>query len=204
MSLNALMKSDQVKSSLSGFLGGAAGGALVSAFTKKKSAKKLLKAGGLVTLGGVVWSAYQSYQSRSNSSPSHTQIVKQDIAAATAERAPCVSDMALFRAMAAAAFADGHIDQAESDKIWQSAVEHGLEGEALNRFAMMLKHPRSMAEVLADANDTESKLEVYAASALVIDDACASGKRYMEKLKLALDLPAPLLASVDHRLKHAD
>jgi uncharacterized membrane protein YebE (DUF533 family) len=49
-------------SPLTGLLGGAAGGALITAFANKKSARKLLKAGGLVALGGVAWHAYRSYK----------------------------------------------------------------------------------------------------------------------------------------------
>lgn len=53
MPINSLLKSDQAKNALTGFLGVATGGALVSAFTNNKSAKKLLKTGGLMALGGV-------------------------------------------------------------------------------------------------------------------------------------------------------
>ena len=62
MPLDNLLKSPQAKTAMTGFLGGAAGGAVMSALTGKKSAKKLLKAGGLVALGGVAWSAYQKYR----------------------------------------------------------------------------------------------------------------------------------------------
>ena len=63
MPIDKLVKGISGNTAVTGALSGAAGGALVSALTGNKSAKKLLKAGGLVAVGGLAWQAYQSYQS---------------------------------------------------------------------------------------------------------------------------------------------
>ena len=203
MPIDTLLKSDQAKSALNGFLGGAAGGAVVSAFTNKKSAKKLLKTGGLVALGGVAWSAYQKYR---DNGEAPTAQGPQDEPVATAYEQPnvpaqaCLSEQALFRAMAAAAFADGHIDEEEQSKIWQQALDAGVEGQALTNLDALLKNPPGLADIVAEATDMASKLEIYTASVLVIDDTCADGAAYISRLKTALALPLPLTDAVDARL----
>ena len=62
MAINELLSGMKGNGALNGALGGVAGGALVSAFTNKKSARTLLKTGGLLAVGGVAWQAYSSYR----------------------------------------------------------------------------------------------------------------------------------------------
>ena len=208
MPIDSLLRSPQAKSALNGFLGGAAGGAMVSAFTNKKSAKKLLKAGGLVALGGVAWSAYQKYRDGAEVAPqsdSNATPLPQPTAysGSTAPEASCLSESTLFRAMAAAAHADGHIDTAEQNKIWQEALDAGVDGDALNNLETLLQQPPTVEDVLAEATNMESKLEIYTASALVIDDSCEQGLRYLDHLKHKLGLPGALTNAVDARIAQA-
>ena len=203
MPIDALVNSDKAKTALNGFLGGAAGGALVSAFTNKKSAKKLLKAGGLVALGGVAWSAYKKYKD-SNPAPNQAgEVLPAERIAYESESEPkmvCLSETTLFRAMAAAAFADGHIDQSEQNRIWEQALEAGIEGEALNNLEHLINDPPTLSDVVVEATDMESKLEIYTASVLVVDETCAKGASYLEDLKSQLRLPAALTNAVDARV----
>lgn len=202
MPIDTLLKSSSTKNALNGFLGGAAGGALVSAFTNKKSAKKLLKAGGLVALGGVAWSAYKKYQDHSNQA--HDAAVTSHTTAYESEQPPmraCLSEGAMFRAMAAAAYADGHIDKQEQNRIWQEALEIGVEGESLNNLEALLANPPGVGEVISEAHTLEEKLEIYAASVLVIDADSAPGASYVADLKDRLKLPDPLTTAVDAKVR---
>ncbi len=199
MPIDALLRSDKAKSTLNGFLGGAAGGALVSALTNNKSAKKLLKTGGLVALGGVAWSAYQKYRSSGEVTEDAVVLDPEDYQRTEKPSVSCLSETVLFRAMAAAAYADGHLDAEEQNKIWQCAIDNGIEGEALDNLERLLRHPPRIDQVVADASDMQSKLEIYTASKLVIDDQCIEAREYLSDLKQRLNLPAALIEAVDAR-----
>ncbi len=191
MPIDQLLKSDTARNTLTGFLGGAAGGALVSAISNKKSAKKLLKAGGLVALGGIAWSAVQKYREQSNTP------INIHEPPARPEALPR-NGLLLLRAMIAAAYADGHLTETEQSRIWQRAIDEGLSGSALSELEHLLLKPPAMMDVVHDATDLESRLEVYGASLTAIDEHCAAGRIYLEDLAVALRLPTPLVAAM-HR-----
>ncbi|MFT4821426.1 MAG: uncharacterized membrane protein YebE (DUF533 family), partial [Candidatus Azotimanducaceae bacterium] len=86
MPFEALLNSAQGKTALTGALSGAAGGALVSALTGNKSAKKLLKAGGLIAVGGIAMKAWQVYSGR-DADPSIAHAAAPTAAAAPAAAA---------------------------------------------------------------------------------------------------------------------
>ena len=199
MPLDNLLKSPQAKTAMTGFLGGAAGGAVMSALTGKKSAKKLLKAGGLVALGGVAWSAYQQYKDGTPAGvePGSEQVVLQAPSQNALEHVAEETPLPLFQAMVAAANADGHLTESEQTRIWQKAMDVGVDGTALNALDSLLKNPPSMSEVVASANTMDEKLELYTASLLAIDDGCAAGRAYLDQLGPALGLPKPLISAVE-------
>ena len=205
MPIDALLKSKNSQSALSGFLGGAAGGAVISALTNKKSAKKLLKTGGLVALGGVAWHAYQRYRDGGNDAvaASPEPVQPATLAAPTPADASVLPNTGaaeqrstrLLLAMIAAAYADGHLTEEEQNKVWQRAVDDGLSGKALGELEAALKRPPDVADILHGVDGLEAKLEVYTASLLTIDEACPAGARYLEELAQRLALPAPLVAA---------
>jgi uncharacterized membrane protein YebE (DUF533 family) len=201
MPLDSLLKSTSAQSALSGFLGGAAGGTVMSALTNKKSAQKLLKTGGLVALGGVAWHAFQRYRDYSSSAAASVDVEQPLPAAGLAASEPVNSRVAgnhLIRAMIGAAYADGHLTQQEQTKIWQRALEQGLAGPALTELEHMLKEPPSLDEIVRDMSTLDEKLEIYAASLLAIDEGCSAGKKHLKNLAAALQLPQPLVDAV-HR-----
>ncbi len=199
MPIDKLLQSSNAQAALSGAVGGAAGGALISAFTNKKSAKKLLKAGGLVALGGVAWKAFQSYQNKAaatQNTPAATpvpQLSQEQFESAPDN--PRVNNL-LLEAMIAAAYADGHLTDLEQRRIWQSAVDQGVPPAALAALQDMLNQPKPVAELVSQADDLATKIEVYTASLAVLDSQCAAGRAYLENLGGALELPAPLLQAL--------
>ncbi len=193
MPIEQLLKSDTTRNTLSGFLGGAAGGALISAISNKKPAKKLLKAGGLVALGGIAWSAVQKYREQTN-----TPVDIHEPPARPESRPR--DGLLLLRAMIAAANADGHLTDAEQSRIWQHAIDEGLSGPALSELEHLLLKPPAMMDIVHNATNLESRLEVYSASLAAIDENCAPGRLYLEDLAVALRLPTPLIAAIHRRV----
>jgi uncharacterized membrane protein YebE (DUF533 family) len=195
---------------ITGALSGAAGGALVTAFTNKKSATKLLKAGGLVAVGGLAYKAYQSYrgslqQSNDGAAPAPAQptqaqalpeLTQQDFATVVDSNHNANTTSLIIQAMIAAAHADGHLSEAEQRRIWQQAVELELPSSDLAALSEQLSNPLDPAHLAALAPNMETRIEIYTASAIVIDDTCEAGKSYLANLALQLQLPAQLVEAL--------
>ena len=218
MPLDSLLKSPQAKQTLTGFLSGAAGGALAGQLTRKKSARKLLKAGGLVALGGVAWQAYRTYQYRathcsSNAESSKTESVSQlmeqvgmsEFRGITPAESGCVvADeelLIILKTMVAAAHADGRLSDTESSQIWQRAIAAEISESGLAELDTLLHNPAEVSFLAAQAVSLEQKVEMYAAAACVLDEGCAAGGQFLQELASALRLPQGLTASIRFQLK---
>ena len=199
MAIDTLLSKFSNSSALTGALSGAAGGALVSAFTNKKSAKKLLKAGGLVAVGGLAYKAYQSYRSgqADDTNQPVPEISQQQFEAHVAENAPAQSTALVLQSMICAAHADGHLTDQEQQQIWQQALSLNLPPTDLATLGEQLKQPVTVAELADAAPSMELKIEMYTAAAVITDDSCEAGRRHLQTFAAALDLP-PQLASALH------
>lgn len=210
MPIDALLKSPQVKTALTGFLGGAAGGALAGSLTRKKSAKKMLKAGGLVAIGGIALKAYQQYQQGSGGRQAPRNLLRQVGMEQHHEVAPASiavqeqdfsvepdDALLLLKSMVAAAHADGHISEVEQVTIWRHAASSGLAPEALHELESLLADPPGLTEIAGQARDLSTKMEVYAAAQLVVDDECSNGQSYLAMLARSLQLPTSLVSALN-------
>lgn len=220
MPIDKILKTANANPAISGALGGAAGGALVSAFTNKKSARKLLKAGGLVALGGVAWSAYQKYQERGQATgeaipeaaaPAALPATEAPAALpATPAPAAEMSEQAfvqqaaeentaslILQAMVSAGYADGHLSESERSQIWQKALEEDLSSAALEDLQSMLAAPQPVEVLAAQADDMKTRIEVYTASRLAIDADCEAGAAHLEQLAAAMQMPPGLIAALN-------
>ena len=196
MPFDKLLKSTHTSAALSGALGGVAGGTLVSAFANKKSARKLLKAGGLVALGGVAWQAYQKFQSQQqpgDQSPAQT-IGEADFVEL---ETPGTTETLMLKAMIAAGYADGHLSELERRRIWQRALDEKLPADALADLQSMLEAPVSIETLAAGAPDLKARIELYTASCLVIDPQCGDGAQHLQRLAAALEIPPGLIAALE-------
>ncbi len=203
MPIDKLLKNPQASTALTGALSGAAGGALVSAFTNKKSAKKLLKGAGLVAVGGMAWKAYQSY--RSNNAPAQQEdpaITQREFEAVVAPEATDTAPL-ILQAMIAAAHADGHLTAEEQQRIWQQALDQGLPTEQLETLQQQMQTPPSLEQLVASCPDLATKIEVYTASLLALDEHCAAGQAYLATLADGLGLPAPLVNTLHQQCGHS-
>jgi len=213
MPLDKLLNHPKAGTALTGALSGAAGGALVSAFTNKKSAKKLLKGAGLVAVGGLAWQAYQSYRSGGAGSdtaatasspvaPGADQLTRQQFEAVVAPQADS-SALLVLQAMIAAAHADGHLTSAEQENVWQQALSMNLPAQELNTLQTHISQPLTVDALSAACGDMATKIEVYTASVLTLDEQCAAGQAHLQRLAGALALPAPLVATLHQKCEAA-
>ncbi|MEM0514810.1 tellurite resistance TerB family protein [Pseudoalteromonas sp. YIC-827] len=108
----------------------------------------------------------------------------------------------LMRAMIAAAYADGHIDEAERQKIFASVENMEL---TVTEKAMLfdeLRKPMTLSELVNTVPDAQTGIEVYAASVTAIDLQQAASTHYLEALANQLCIPTELVASIHNQLEH--
>jgi uncharacterized membrane protein YebE (DUF533 family) len=207
MPIDALLNSANGKTALTGFLSGAAGGAIAGSLTKSKSAKKILKAGGLMAVGGLALKAWQTHSAQKDAASGQvnqtgatpnaaTPLAAQPAPQLTAEAAPAATQEVdaglILQSMIAAAHADGVLSTDEQTKIWQQAVESGLPAEELALLSNALANPLSVAELAQLTNTMEEKIEAYTAAAVVVDEGCADGQQFLNQLGAQFQLPAGL------------
>ena len=185
---------------IQGALGGAAGVALISALTSKKARKNLLKAGGVVAVGGLAYKAYQMYRDNQGQAQP-AQALERDRFEAETTSPDTVT--LLLDAMIAAANADGHLSMSEKQRIWDQAVEYDLPPMALAHLSDQLDAPPTVASIAARAHSTEVKVEVYTASVLAMDENCEAGESHLQRLATHLELPQQLTAAIHNRLSNA-
>ena len=179
------------KPAVTGALSGLVGGTLASALTSKKSARGLLKTGGLIAIGGLAWKAYDSYRKSADKPASKTRFVES------------IDDnaMLIIDAMIAAAHADGRLTETEKQVIWKEALDSRLPSSVLDELSMRMEHPLSSAELAEQADCMELKIEVYTAATLIVDETCASGGEYLDDLSALLGLPAALRETLDRSVQ---
>ncbi len=190
------------------FAAGAAAGGIVGLLLGSKKAKKiggnLLTYGGAALLGGLAYKAWQNWQQ--NKQPGSAQgspgiaPAPQDsafdpAAGSAADGTPFA--LALVRAMIAAAKADGHIDAAEQQNLFQRIEALGLDAEAKAFVFDELSRPSDLAAIAALPRGQEQAAELWLASRLAIDPDDAREKAYLTALGAKLNLPAPLLAHLE-------
>ncbi len=197
MPIDKIMKTVNENPGLKGALGGAAGGALVTAMMGNKTARKVAKTGGLMALGGLAWQAYRSYQ---ESNPEAAPELSEQSFELDAESSANEIDL-IVRAMIAAAHADGQLDDEERTKIWDHALKSEFSTSQLEALSQEINHPVGVAQLAVMAQGMEQKLEVYTASKLVIGDEQEGGAVYLRDLAEALALPRGLILALNQETK---
>ena len=189
----------------SGVAGGLLG--LLVGGRKKKSKGGLggaLSHGGAAMLGALASQAYQSWQKGQVPSeaptPSPQQIANVDqrflpAAAPAADGQPF--ELALIRAMIAAAKADGHINAEEQGRIFGRVGEFGLDAESKAFVFDALAASVGVSEIAALATTPEQAAELYLASRLAVEPDGSAELAYLEALAHRLKLPADLVAHLE-------
>lgn len=111
--------------------------------------------------------------------------------------------MLLLRAMITAADADGHIDAGERDAIFEQVSAMQLSTADKASLFDEIRSPLSAEQLVAQVPNSETAVEVYAASLLAIDESQPASVDYLQKLSRALFLPAELVQQLHHQADQA-
>lgn len=230
--LNGIISGLSKSGLMSGFAGGLAGGALSGALMSKKGrsvGKSALKLGALAAIGGVAYKAYQSYSQKNAQQVAHsapvspspsvsTYIPSQPKANLTYSPASLsrqqfenvVNDdnsdngqMLLLRAMIAAANADGHIDESERQGIYQQVDNFDLSVTDKASLFDELRKPLSLDALVNAVPNSETAVEVYAASVLAIDLRQPASEHYLSRLASSLMIPKELVSAIHQQALEA-
>jgi uncharacterized membrane protein YebE (DUF533 family) len=181
--------------------GALAGGALVALLGTKFGRKLTGTAaalGGLGLLGKVAHDAYKTWQADQGDGADPGTPV-QALPGAQAEQ----RSQALFKAMIAAAKADGHVDDAERQAIHDAIKGLDLDDDTKLMLEAELARPLDVAEVAAGADSREAAAELYLASLFVIDTANPAERSYLDRLAAALDLHPDLTRQLEQQASAA-
>ncbi|MGB5736998.1 MAG: tellurite resistance TerB family protein [Thiohalocapsa sp.] len=187
--------------------GALAGGALtllLGTGAGRKLAGTAAALGGLGALGKVAYDAFQTWQ---NDQTSAGQLsVMQQTGTPIGELSNDAAEQrsrALFRAMIAAAKADGHIDAAERAAIQDASVQIGLDDDTRLMLEAELARPLDAAEIAAGADSPEAAAEIYLASLFVIDLDQPIERAYLDQLAVALNLQPGLARQLEAQAQAA-
>jgi len=181
--------------------GALAGGALVALLGTgfgRKLTGTAAALGGIGLLGKVAHDAFKTWQAdQGDSSDAGTPV--QSLPGAAAED----RSKALFKAMIAAAKADGHIDDAERAAIQSSLANLGLDDDTRLMMEAELVRPLDVREIAAGADSPEAAAEIYLASLFVIDSANPSEQAYLQQLATALNIHPALAEQLQEKAQAA-
>ena len=107
---------------------------------------------------------------------------------------------AVLTAMIAAAKADGHVDQAESQKIFGQMEQAGLSSEEKAFLLGELAKPLNIEDVAKHAATPEVAAQLYTASAIVIDQANDRERDYLGMLAQRLGIPQGFIEQLNAQM----
>jgi uncharacterized membrane protein YebE (DUF533 family) len=190
-----------------GFARGAAAGGLLGLLLGGKGVGKMaggaLRYGGAAALGALALQAYQSYQQNKGAAP--VSMTPEQFAKLSPQSLPHAQpaadggsfQMVLIRAMIGAAKADGHVDQAEQQRLFGEIEKLGLSAEAKGVVFDLLAKPVDLGSITSAVATPEQGAEVYLASRLAIDPDVPAERAYLDALAARLELPAELRRQLD-------
>lgn len=211
-----------------GLTGGLAAGSVLGllAGNKKlrKSAGKLAGGaagiGGGAALGALAYSAYRNWRNAEPSAQSGavgTNAYHGSPAVSTARNGPAPDlsrfdpennigadghpfQLALVKAMIAAANADGHMDEKELQSVFEAL--NGLQLDAGDKALIFetLRNPPDVDTIAGFADGLEQASELYMVSRLAIDPDHPAEQTYLDTLSDRLQLPAGLVAQIESQL----
>ena len=196
--------------------GAAIGGIAALLMSNKKArsfAGSAAKVGGAALVGGLAFKAFKNWQ---NSSSGISQSVSQpiggyeggQIVASTSSFEAEVDDntqfqLTLIKAMIAAAKADGHIDNVEQNRIFDTVDGMPSSGEFKHMMMDLLRSPITIQDLVLETHNLEQKTEVYLISCFAIDEDNEAEKMYLQQLARALELPYDLVLEIKQQANQA-
>lgn len=152
-------------------------------------------AGGMAVLGGLALEALRRMGGAGGAAQSAevddtTRLVAGLRQPANAEEAQQVMDVASLtvKAMINAAKADGHIDEAETERIVGKLKEGGIDDEERRFVAGEMRKPIDIDSIARAVPNQQVATQIYAASLLAIEVDTDKERRYLQELAAALSL----------------
>jgi uncharacterized membrane protein YebE (DUF533 family) len=108
--------------------------------------------------------------------------------------------VAVLTAMIAAAKADGHVDQAESQRIFGQMEQAGLSGEEKAFLLGELAKPLNVEDVAKHATTPETAAQLYTASVIVVDQANDQERNYLAMLAQRMNVPQGFIDQLNREL----
>lgn len=195
-----------------GALGGLAAGGLLGVLLGNNKMRKMAGGvvgyGGAAALGALALKAWQTWQQNQPQNQPHEAAAQTTGAPAQFEPAQLQRlaadgkpfELALVRAMIAAANADGHIGPEEHKVIFEHVNKLNLAADDKAFVFDALARPASAYEIAALAGGPEQASELWLASRLAIDPDDSREQAYLQMLASALNLPAGLAEQLDRQL----
>lgn len=109
----------------------------------------------------------------------------------------------LMRAMIAAAYADGHIDENERQTIFNQVENLDLSLQEKATLFDELRQPLTLSQLVEQVPNAQTGIEVYAASASAIDLAQPASTQYLQALSNQLCIPHELVSHIHQQLQTA-
>lgn len=108
--------------------------------------------------------------------------------------------LAVIRAMIGAAKADGHVDAAETDKIFHQIESQGLNAQEKSLLMREMANTPDVASIAAAARTQEEAAQIYLAATLVCDSQCAAEQAYLASLASSLKLEPQFTQALQQEL----
>lgn len=207
-----------------GAIAGGLAGMMMGSKKGRKMAKKAATYGGLALVAGLAYKAYSDYQANKSGpviegSGGAAQPVPPAQSQAPAGQVPQISHVpsvpvgsgfeveaqssthegfgaTLVSAMIAAAKADGQIDAAEHQAIFEKIEELDLSGDEKVFLFDQLNRPLDIDSLVARAETKEQAVEIYLASLMAIEVDTPSEQAYLTMLAARLGLEPELTSHI--------
>ena len=180
-----------------GALAGGLGGLLLSGKKPEKIAKSALTLGGMALVGGLAYKAWSNWKTNVPSAAiADTAISAPPPGSPFLPHDPSEQErvsLVLIRAMISAAKSDGHITDAERQRVSQQLAAVALDDEHRKFIEAELSAPLDIDFIVSAVNGPEQAAEVYAASLLAIDPSGAVEQAYLGLLAARLGLEPGLV-----------
>jgi uncharacterized membrane protein YebE (DUF533 family) len=191
----------------------------------KDTVETIAKVGGLALLGTLAYKAFGNYQQQKAAGgnanvidavkQSATGMVSQatglfaalaggEQAAALPAPAPAQMNpelsLAIIRAMIGAAKADGHMDEAESQKIMGQMEAAGANSQERILLMQEIANIPDVRVIASAASSPQDSAQIYLAALLVCDSQCEREQQYLASLATALKLEPAFTANLQREL----
>ena len=194
------IKQNLAGNSLGGLLGAGALGGLLGALVTGKSVQKVAKGalvvGGTAAVGALAWQFYQKWAQPGAAQAGGGQAAQGNMPVATPNSQPAamqdasVKALLLMDAMVFAARADGHIDETEKSRIYETVAKLCPGQEPTKIIEELLHKPLDPATIAAKVGSEEEGHDIYKLSCLIVDVDHFMERSYLDGLAASLHISA--------------